>query len=201
MPNSQPVPAPLTVHRCDTTTGALLTVRGEIDLDTEPHLRGSMTRCLLDGCSAIDVDLSDVTFCDSSGLHAFLDISRDAAKAGGYLRLHSPSPIVVRLLTLTGTGTLVLGLPTCPSPPEPTVIAAEPPVGSGTTGQLILFTDAARAADTADDPQIAHRTRTDRTRTDRVRVALSDDSRTSLGAAPGSQVQRATHEDARSWQG
>lgn len=205
MPNSQPVPVHLTIFRCDTTTGALLAVQGEIDLVTEPQLRGSMTRCLHDGHSAIDVDLSGVTFCDSSGLHAFLDISRDAAKAGGYLRLHNPSPIVARLLTLTGTGTLVLGLPVHSSPPKPCITATEPLVGSTETGQVILFAKTATTADTTADPQAAHRTRAGRVRGwlsgDRLREALLGDSRASLASALVSQAQRATHEVTQAWRG
>ncbi|WTW95881.1 STAS domain-containing protein [Streptomycetaceae bacterium NBC_01309] len=206
MPNSRPVPLHLTIYRCDTTAGALLTLQGEIDLATEPQLRGSMTRCLTDGHSAIDVDLSDVTFRDSGGLHVFLDISRDAAKAGGYLRLHNPNPIVARLLTLTGTGTLVLGLPTHPSPPKRTIRVAAPVPGSTETGQVILFArTAANAAAATAHPQAAHRTRAGRVRGwlsgDRVREALLGNSRASLGSALVSQAQRATHEVTQAWRG
>ncbi|MGW0660924.1 STAS domain-containing protein [Streptodolium elevatio] len=208
MPKSRPVPVPvhLTVYRCDTNTGALLTVQGEIDLDTEPQLRGSMTRCLHDGHRTIDVDLSGVTFCDSSGLHAFLDISRDAAKAGGHLRLHHPNPIVARLLTLTGTGTLLLGLPVRSSPPQPTITATEPLAGSTETGQVILFAKpAAYAADATAGPQAANRTRTGQVLAwlsgDRLREALLGNPRASLGAALVSQAQRATHEVTQAWRG
>ncbi|WTX00210.1 STAS domain-containing protein [Streptomycetaceae bacterium NBC_01309] len=88
-------------------------------------------RCLREGHRDIDVDLSRVTSCDASGLHVFLDIYHDAARAGGYLRLHRPSPIVARLLTLTGTGTLLFGVP--PRPPPAPVVAAT------ATGQAVDF--------------------------------------------------------------
>ncbi|MGW0660922.1 STAS domain-containing protein [Streptodolium elevatio] len=131
MPSHQPVHVPdcdplyLGIHRCDTGMGALFVIQGEIDPDTAPQLRGALQRCLRDGHRHIDVDLSRVTFCDSFGLHVFLDVSRGAAEVGGHLRLHRPNPIVARLLTLTGTGALLLGLPARP-PPVPVSVTAAP---------------------------------------------------------------------------
>ena len=61
----------LTVHRRDRRTQALITLAGEIDLESAPLVRVSLERCLRDGIRAIDVDLTHVTFCDCSGLNAF----------------------------------------------------------------------------------------------------------------------------------
>ncbi|WTW95874.1 STAS domain-containing protein [Streptomycetaceae bacterium NBC_01309] len=116
MRTRQPLPVNLVVHTGSGTTGALLIVEGEIDVASADLLRGALTRCLLDGSSVIDVDLAGVTFCDSSGLHVFLDISKAAARAGGTLRLHRPSPMVARLFALTGTGALLLALPAHAAP-------------------------------------------------------------------------------------
>ncbi|MCF2529258.1 STAS domain-containing protein [Yinghuangia soli] len=199
MPNRQTVPVHLAVFRCDTVTGALLTVQGEIDVDSAPQLRGCMTRCLLDGYSTIDVDLSGVTFCDSSGLHAFLDTSRDAARAGGHLRLHNLSPIVARLLTLTGTGTILLGLPARPTPPKPDADADEPPVGPTEAGQVIVISSAST------DPPGPERPSAWRVlgwlRGDPLREALLGNPRASLTSAFASHAQRATSEVTRSWWG
>ncbi|WTW91991.1 STAS domain-containing protein [Streptomycetaceae bacterium NBC_01309] len=139
MPSHQPVSLPdrdtlrLAIQRCELGTRVLLVVPGEIDSDSAPQLHGALQDCLRDGSPDIDVEMSRVTFCDSSGLHVFLDISRSAAKAGGHLRLHRPSPIAARLLTLTGTGTLLFGLPTRPSP--------APVIADTATGQTVHFTN------------------------------------------------------------
>lgn len=116
MRSRQPLPVNLVVHSGIGTAGALLIVEGEIDVASADLLRGTLTRCLLDGFSVIDVDLAEVTFCDSSGLHVFLDISKAAAGVGGVLRLHKPSPMVARLFALTGTGALLLGSPAHAAP-------------------------------------------------------------------------------------
>jgi anti-anti-sigma factor len=118
------VPPTLHVLRHDRRNQALITLSGEIDLDTAPLVRATLERCLRDGIRAIDVDLTDVTFCDCSGLNAFLYASLRTAGAGGYLRLHYPSPAVEQLFAVTGSGSLFLSLPdplagTAPGPQQP----------------------------------------------------------------------------------
>lgn len=48
------------------------------------------------------LDLSQVTFCDSSALNAMLLAHRQAQRTGTQLRLASPGGIVARMLELTG---------------------------------------------------------------------------------------------------
>ncbi|MGI3200570.1 STAS domain-containing protein [Streptomyces sp. GLT-R25] len=55
--------------------------------------------------------MTAVTFCDCSGLNAFLYALLRTASAGGSLRLVHPSPALERLVTLTGSGSLFLTLP------------------------------------------------------------------------------------------
>ncbi|MCF2532852.1 STAS domain-containing protein [Yinghuangia soli] len=119
-PRPQPCEG-LAIRPSSGIAGAPLIVEGEIDIASAVHLRSFLTGCLLDGHSVIDVDLGAVTFCDSSGLHVFLDIAKAAAEAGGCLRLHKPTPMVARLFALTGTGTRLLVLPTS-VPPPPVVL-------------------------------------------------------------------------------
>ena len=83
-------------------------------------MRGALARCRHDGMRAIDIDLTPVTFCDCSGLNAFLEASRLTRAAGGMLRLRHPSPMVARLFALTGSESLLYGTPdgtTAPRPP------------------------------------------------------------------------------------
>ncbi|KOG17075.1 STAS domain-containing protein [Streptomyces viridochromogenes] len=106
MPLSQ-----LTVYRHDQREQALVTLSGEIDLDSAPLVRESLERCLRDGIRTIDVDLAPVTFCDCSGLNAFLHAAQQTTVAGGTLRLHHPPTTLARIVDLVGCGFLLLGLP------------------------------------------------------------------------------------------
>ncbi|MFE7777125.1 STAS domain-containing protein [Streptomyces sp. NPDC057445] len=101
----------LTLYRHDKNDRALITLAGEIDLSTQHLVRASLLQCLRDGIRAIDVDLTALTFCDVTGLNAFLDASQATSAAGGSLRLHHPPPVLARVLALTGTATLLLGRP------------------------------------------------------------------------------------------
>ncbi|WP_328403544.1 STAS domain-containing protein [Streptomyces sp. NBC_00390] len=105
-----PIPQ-LNIYRHDRESRALITLAGEIDLDTAPLVRESLEGCLRDGIRTIDIDLITVTFCDCSGLNAFLHASQQTTAAGGSLQLHHPPALVARLVELTGSGFLLLGLP------------------------------------------------------------------------------------------
>lgn len=104
----------LNIYRHDKKNRALITLAGEIDQVSAPLVSETLERCLREGIRTIDVDLTPVTFCDCSGLNAFLSASHHTIAAGGSLRLHHPPPTLVRILTLTGTGPLLLGLSAAP---------------------------------------------------------------------------------------
>ncbi|WP_369244784.1 STAS domain-containing protein [Streptomyces sp. R41] len=101
----------LTVYRHDRRHRALITLAGEIDLESAPLVRTALTRSLDDGIRTIDVDLTPVTFCDCSGLNAFLHAAQKTTEAGGTLRLHHPPPTLGLILDLTGSGFLLLSVP------------------------------------------------------------------------------------------
>ena len=89
--------------RSDASAGVVtVVVTGEVDLDTAPTVRDEVLRHLHGG-AAVHLDLGDVTFMDSSGLHVLLATSRRAAEVGADLRLARVSARVQRLLELTGT--------------------------------------------------------------------------------------------------
>lgn len=56
--------------------GAVLDVRGEIDLGTAPLLREALEPALENGTGSIVVDMSEVTFIDSTGVHLLVDTFR-----------------------------------------------------------------------------------------------------------------------------
>jgi len=101
----------LTIYRSDRRHRALITLAGEIGLVSAPLVRAALARCLSDGIRIVDVDLTPVTFCDCSGLNAFLCAAQRTTDVGGILRLHNPPPSLGRILEVTGCGFLLLGLP------------------------------------------------------------------------------------------
>lgn len=50
----------------------------------------------------VAVDMREVDFLDSSGIHCLLRMRDEAAKQGGRLTLHSISPVVRRVLDIVG---------------------------------------------------------------------------------------------------
>ncbi|MFD9255780.1 STAS domain-containing protein [Streptomyces bottropensis] len=119
MPLSQ-----LTVCRHVRRNRALITLAGEIDLESASLVRTALARCLSDGIRTVDVDLTSVTFCDCSGLNAFLHAAQRTTEAGGILRLHHPPLTLGRILDLTGCGFLLLGVPFGHLSPPPGDVSA-----------------------------------------------------------------------------
>jgi anti-anti-sigma factor len=66
-----------------------LTLIGELDLATAPQVEEAV-RGMLAGTRDLVVDLSELTFIDSSGLRLFIDLSDRATLEGWTLRLIRP---------------------------------------------------------------------------------------------------------------
>ncbi|MET8471783.1 STAS domain-containing protein [Streptomyces sp. NPDC006422] len=89
----------------------LLCVRGELDLDTAPELERMLAPLHPRHC---ELDFTDVPFIDSTGVNLLVRHQREAAAAGGSLRLISVSGPVRRVLDLSGASCVLL---TTPEPP------------------------------------------------------------------------------------
>jgi anti-sigma B factor antagonist len=82
-------------------------VRGELDVESGPRLRDFLAAQLARETLPCVVDLSKVTFIDSSGLHALVASLRRAQLLGRRFTLVlDPSGRVQRLLEMTGLGAL-----------------------------------------------------------------------------------------------
>jgi anti-sigma B factor antagonist len=79
----------------------VITVSGEVDMATGPKLRDDVLGALAAGNHRIVLDLSKVTFMDSSGLGALLGSHRRARLLEGEIRLAAPSYRVTEILRLT----------------------------------------------------------------------------------------------------
>ncbi|MEV7319470.1 STAS domain-containing protein [Streptomyces sp. NPDC093970] len=70
---------------------AVLGVSGELDLVTSPVLRQRVHDAVAEGCHSVVLDLSDVFFCDSSGVGVLIAARRLIRSCRGRLRLILPA--------------------------------------------------------------------------------------------------------------
>jgi anti-sigma B factor antagonist len=93
----------------DTTTDGdrvRLVARGELDLLAAPNLRSALEATHHDGAT-IDLDLSAVTFIDSTGISVILQAWQRANAEGGRLVVGAASPVVARVIEATGLSELL----------------------------------------------------------------------------------------------
>ena len=83
-------------------TRAVVSVGGEVDLETASQLGEHALDAMHHVSPRIVLDLTDVSFMDSTGLKVLVTIERRAQLAGGSFALVGASPPVLRILNLTG---------------------------------------------------------------------------------------------------
>jgi len=88
-------PPPFEVRSSYRPDALILTVSGEIDMSTAPRLEEALESANA-GASRVVVDLTNVSFVDSSALNAFVRGQRGLTERGIALRLVAPSAGVVR---------------------------------------------------------------------------------------------------------
>ncbi|WLW57592.1 anti-sigma factor antagonist [Streptomyces sp. YU58] len=96
-----PVPLKLSVD----TVGdrVVVTVSGELDLESDHVLYQSLNDALDQAEDGVDLDLAGVEFCDCSALNVLLRVRHRALRTSKSLALRAASPAVERLLGLTST--------------------------------------------------------------------------------------------------
>jgi stage II sporulation protein AA (anti-sigma F factor antagonist) len=80
----------------------VLSVRGEIDIASVGTLRSAMAQTFESGLRDVWVDLSEVTFMDSSGLNALVEADQAFAGGNRQLTVICPTGPVRRAIELTG---------------------------------------------------------------------------------------------------
>jgi anti-sigma B factor antagonist len=80
----------------------ILSVRGELDLATADGLYRQGFAAIGRHAGLLLLDLADLSFCDASGLSAFVRIANEAEAAGCRYGLVAPQPLVVKMLRITG---------------------------------------------------------------------------------------------------
>jgi len=84
-----------------------LRLTGEIDMFTATSVRDAALAAMRKHAANIRIDLSGVTFLDSTGLEMLLATRRRATLGGGELQLVDPARTVMRVLEVTGFNWLV----------------------------------------------------------------------------------------------
>lgn len=99
----------------------VIAVAGELDMATAPQLQAHISEMLEQGRNRLVFDLSEVSFCDSTGLSVFVRAKNSCDGAGGAVALAAPQRGVLRILEVSG---LVEVLPTYATVEEATAADA-----------------------------------------------------------------------------
>ena len=81
---------------------AVLAASGEVDVFTAPDLDAELTSLVAQGSPRVVVDLSAVTFLDSTGLGVLVKALKGIREAGGTLHLVVTSDRIRKIFDITG---------------------------------------------------------------------------------------------------
>lgn len=84
------------------STRTVVTVSGEIDLATQGQLRAQLNELIVAGKVNLVLDLSGVSFVDSTGLGALIGARRRVHAFNGSLALVIPNESVMKVFAITG---------------------------------------------------------------------------------------------------
>ena len=76
-------------------------VAGEVDIATAPALEETLLHALESGAPSIVVDLKQVSFIDSAGLHVLMWAAKESREDGDRLRIDCGSGAVRRMIEIT----------------------------------------------------------------------------------------------------
>lgn len=82
--------------------GTLVTVTGDLDYESSPRLRATVDALGLTPGQVLMLDLSGLTFFDSSGVTALIIARRTALAAGATIGVTDLSPMVSKIFRITG---------------------------------------------------------------------------------------------------
>jgi anti-sigma B factor antagonist len=87
---------------------AILVVGGEVDFEVSPQLKARMTRAIKDGRRRIVLDLSDVTFIDSTAIGVVAGAVEKLDEAGGgSLAIVCTHEKVMQIFEITGLDSVI----------------------------------------------------------------------------------------------
>ena len=118
------------VHRLDGEI--VVTVLGEIDLATGPLLWECLATAIPDAERRLVIDLSGITFIDSTGMAVFMQAQKQLRHRGAELILRAPRASARRVLSITGLDTAIA----VQDGSVTTTLAAPSPVTTPDSGRL-----------------------------------------------------------------
>lgn len=92
----------LRIEVADTTSPTIMVLSGEIDLSTAGRVREALIAVSNSGENKVVVDMTQVTFMDSTGLAALVGPLKRYRSMNGEIVLRSPSRSVQKVLEITG---------------------------------------------------------------------------------------------------
>lgn len=97
-----PSPELMSVSTARTDAGGRVAVAGEVDSSTAPRLTSCIDTLLASAPRELVVDLCEVTFLDSAGLHALVAAHTRAQQVGARLRVLVATRAALRPIQVTG---------------------------------------------------------------------------------------------------
>jgi anti-anti-sigma factor len=91
--------------------GVRVVLAGELDAATAPQLRIALEELATSAAGVVRLELTDVPFCDLSGLRVMLDADRALRSSGGHLTVADPCPSLCVLITALDVGSSLLADP------------------------------------------------------------------------------------------
>jgi anti-sigma B factor antagonist len=95
------------VQVCSDTVRSWVSLRGELDVTSAPHLQQVLDQLCRDGCPEIVLDLSGLKFLSAAGLTVLHRVDDQLRAAGGRLILHRPRWLARRALAITRLDTVL----------------------------------------------------------------------------------------------
>jgi anti-sigma B factor antagonist len=80
----------------------IVSAMGEVDVFTAPGLDSELDALVAEGSARLVIDLSEVSFLDSTGLGVLVKVLKHAREAGGWLHLVVTSDRIRKIFEITG---------------------------------------------------------------------------------------------------
>lgn len=97
----------LIIHSREYSDTLKVFIEGEIDTYTAPKLRDKLDSIEVKPEGLIELDLSKVTYMDSTGLGVFVALYKNVTRENGNLKLVGLTAKIKRLFTITGLSELM----------------------------------------------------------------------------------------------